>query len=467
VSIPDTFDHARQHHQAGRLAEAEAIYREILAAEPRHADALHLLGVIAGQTGRKEEAVDFIRQAVALRPNHPEMHKNLGVALNAAGRTDEAIAAYRQAVTLKPDYAEAHRNLGNALYVQGWLDEAIEAYHQAVALDASQPEVRNNLGNALHKTGRHDEAIAEYRAALRLRPGFATASNNLGIALKSAGRADEAIAAYRDAIATKPDYADAFGNLAHALREQGRTAEAVAAYRSAIELKPDSPEWRHVLAALTGDQSSSSTPASYVRNLFDPYAGEFDAHLVEQLGYRVPELFLESITAIAPDRRFDILDLGCGTGLCGVQFRAIAKVLTGVDLSPAMIAKAAEKDIYDRLITGDIAGAMRDQEASFDLILAGDLFVYVGDLRDAFAAAARTLRDGGLFAFSLERHDGEGFVLHSKVRFAHSLAYVRELSRTHHFSEVLVREIAVRKSGADDIPGWIVLLRKPSAPAAE
>ena len=127
-----------------------------------------------------------------------------------------------------------------------------------------------------------------------------------------------------------------------------------------------------------------------------------------------------------------------------------------------MIAKAAARDIYDRLITGDVAEAMRDEEGSFDLILAGDLFIYVGDLGEVFPAAARTLRDGGLFAFSLERHDGEGFVLHSKVRFAHSLGYIRELARQHHFAEVHTREITVRKEGAKDVAGWLVVLRKAS-----
>ena len=500
MDIPQAFEHARERHRSGRLPEAEALYRQILAAEPRHTDALHLLGVLAGQTGRSEAAVEFIRQAIALRPDHAEAHKNLGIALRACGKMDDAIAAYREAIALQPDYAEAHKNLGSAMYHIGRLDEAIAAYRRAIALKPDfseahgnlgvalrengqldeaiaacrraialkpdQPDFHNNLGNALHDQGQAEEAIASYRAALLLKPDFAVACNNLGIVLKERGRHDEAAAAFRKVTELKPDCADAFGNLGHALKSQDRRDEAVAAYRRAIALKPDSPDWQHVLAALTGEHSPTTTPASYVRKLFDPYARDFDAHLVGQLDYRVPEELLDAVLGVAPGGQFDILDLGCGTGLCGVAFRAHAKILTGVDLSPGMIAQAEARGIYGRLITGDLAEAMRDAEENCDLVLAGDLFGYVGDLSGVFCAVARTLRSGGLFAFSLERHDGAGFVLHSKVRFAHSLGYIRELSQSHGFTELDVREIAVRKSGADDVPGWIVVLQKPSHPAA-
>ncbi len=258
----------------------------------------------------------------------------------------------------------------------------------------------------------------------------------------------------------QPDNPDIFGNLGNVLKQEGRLDEAIAAYRSAVRLKPASPDWQHILAALTGDHSSSTTPASYVRKLFDPYAREFDVHLVAKLHYRVPEQLLEAVLAVARGRKFDILDLGCGTGLCGVAFRSLANSLTGADLSPAMIAQAGVRGIYDRLLTADLAEALQADEGC-DLVLAGDLFIYTGDLSQIFPATARALRPGGLFAFSLERHDGEGFILHSKVRFAHSLAYIRELSARHHLAELHVHEVTLRKSGPHDVPGWIVVLQKP------
>ena len=146
-------------------------------------------------------------------------------------------------------------------------------------------------------------------------------------------------------------------------------------FRRAIALKPDSPDWQHLLAALTGDSSPTTTPASYVRSLFDSYAGEFDAHLVDTLGYRVPELLLAAVLALAPQRKLDILDLGCGTGLCGVHFRPHAQRLTGVDLSQPMLAKAAARGIYDSLVSADAAEFLHADNVPFDLVLAADVFV--------------------------------------------------------------------------------------------
>ena len=183
VTVPEAFALAVQHHRAGRLAEAEAIYRQILAVDPRHPGALHLLGVVAHQVGRNDVAVEMILQAIALAPIIPEFHSNLGEAYRTLGRLDEAIAAYRRAIELKPDYAEAHSNLGFVLKDQSRIDEAIAACRCALALNPDFPEAHNNLGNALEAQGQLDEALAAYRRGLQLKPDFAEAHSNLIYAL--------------------------------------------------------------------------------------------------------------------------------------------------------------------------------------------------------------------------------------------------------------------------------------------
>jgi tetratricopeptide (TPR) repeat protein len=241
VTLQQQLKSGISHHQAGRLAEAERIYRQVLAQHPDHADALNLLGVLVGQAGRRDAAVELIRRAIRIKPDYAEAHGNLGIALKDKGQLDEAIAAYRHAIALRPNYTEAYYNLGNALKGKGQLDEAIAAYRQAIALRPNFPEAHCNLGIALKDKGRFDEAIAAYRRAIALRPNYAEAHCNLASALKDTGQLDEAITAYRQAISLRPNFAEAYSNLGNALTDRGQLDEAIAAFRQAITLNPNLP----------------------------------------------------------------------------------------------------------------------------------------------------------------------------------------------------------------------------------
>ncbi|MGD0140956.1 MAG: tetratricopeptide repeat protein [Tepidisphaeraceae bacterium] len=220
MTLQQQFESGVSHHQAGRFAEAERIYRQVLVQQPDHADALHLLGVLAVQAGRLDAAVDFIRRAIAICSTNAIYYSNLGNALKDKKQLDQAIASYRQAIRLKPDYAEAHNNLGIALRNKGQFDEAITAYREAIRLKPDLAGAHYNMGVAFRRMGQLDAAIAAYRQAIRLKPNYAKAHNNLGIVLLDAGQPDEAIAAYRQTIRLRPDFAEAHGNLLLALNYQ-------------------------------------------------------------------------------------------------------------------------------------------------------------------------------------------------------------------------------------------------------
>jgi protein O-GlcNAc transferase len=241
-NIEKTFQGAIAHHQAGRLPQAESLYRQILAQKPRHAGALHYLGVIAHQQGRNQVAADLIGQAIAIEPDNAEAYGNLGNALMEIGRLDEAIMACRQAVRLKPRLPAAYTNLGNALKSKGQLDEAVAVHRHAISLKPDSPEAHNNLGSVLLEQNQLAEAIAAYRRAISLQPRYAKAHYNLGAALQKTGQLDEAIAAYRAAIALNPNSAESWNDLGNALRETGQRDQAVAAYRQAITLRPDAAQ---------------------------------------------------------------------------------------------------------------------------------------------------------------------------------------------------------------------------------
>lgn len=227
-----------RHHQGGRFAEAERLYREILAIDPNHADSLHLLGMIAYQMGSHDTAVDLIERAIKRNAKVSYYHCNLGLVLSAQGKLDAAIARYRQALALQPDYVEACNNLGNALMDQGKLEEAVTCLRRALSLNPKVAETHNNLGNVLKDQGKLGEAVACYRQALALRPDYAEAHSNLGNALTVQKRLDEAVACYRQALALKPDIAEVHNNLGTALKDQGKPDEALACYRRALALKP-------------------------------------------------------------------------------------------------------------------------------------------------------------------------------------------------------------------------------------
>ncbi|KAA0575084.1 tetratricopeptide repeat protein [Azospirillum sp. Sh1] len=226
------------HHQAGRLAEAERGYRAVLTAEPRNADALHLLGVVALQSGRAGEAVTLIGKALAQAKGVPDYWDNLGSALSAAGRPDDAVQAHRKAATLDPQGAQRRHNLGNALGVLGHHEEAEQAFAAALALKPDYAKAWYNLGNGHAARHRHGDAVAALDHAVRLVPGMVEAHNNLGDALAMSGRLDEAIAQHRLVARHRPDDATAQYNLGAVLQQKGALESAEIAYRQALKRNP-------------------------------------------------------------------------------------------------------------------------------------------------------------------------------------------------------------------------------------
>jgi tetratricopeptide (TPR) repeat protein len=272
----DLFSLAWKYHQAGNLAHAEQLYRQLLGADPSHADgwcflgaaclaqgkstdaetyfrrALQIvpdyvsahtyLGMLLAQQGRFDEAVESFHQGIRAQPQNAEIHNNLGLALARQGKMGEAVASYRHALRLSPDYAAAHYNLGLALNGQGHLDAAVIEFQQALQCQPHYPEAWNDLANALAQQQKLDEAVNAYRNALQLRPQYAECQYNLGVVLVKQAKHEAAIAHYQEALRITPDYADAHYNLANALHGRGMMQEALTHYLRAQQLRPHHPE---------------------------------------------------------------------------------------------------------------------------------------------------------------------------------------------------------------------------------
>lgn len=256
VSIQQAFDQVLRLRRAGRGADADSLYRHVVAQIPNEPNALHTLGVMAHRAGQNEFAEDLIRRAIGLAPDDAEYHENLGVVLVAGERWADAAAAFERAVELDPSVAETCLNAAHALRRTGRAAEAAARYRQAIALRPDLFAAHNNLGNLLRERGNLDEAIASYRKAIEIRPDYVEAQNNLASALLETGEPDEAVALYRRAVAARPNLPELHNNLGKALRASGDVPAAIAAHEKALSLRPDDADahWNLSLMLLLSGQ---------------------------------------------------------------------------------------------------------------------------------------------------------------------------------------------------------------------
>jgi len=414
---------AAAHLRGGRLRDAELLYRQVLAEAPQHVEAMRGLARVAERVGRLDAAALILRQAVSGALDHAALHAHLGELYRKLARWDEAEAFCARATALDPALVDAWYNLGVVAQVQGRFETAQTHYERVVKLDAHHAAGWYNLGHVLMALEDAAGAARCFERASTLLPQEAEPWVNLGLAQEKLGAKNQALAAFERALAL------------------GVSARV-----------------RYHIAALTGRDVPAGAPPEHVTAVFDEMAERFDRHLVDKLDYHVPE----KLTALLLHQRAalgEVADLGCGTGLCGPLLKPHATRLVGVDLSPAMIAKAQARGTYDELHVGEMNAFLASRPAAFDVALAADVLVYVGDLQPLFAAVRRALRPGGLWAFSVEGHDGPGYLLRATRRYAHSAAYLREAA--HGFDVVVLEETMIRREAREPVTGYVAVLRAP------
>ena len=315
ASLNELFQSALSLHQAGHLAEAQSLYRQVLAADARHFDSLHLLGLSLVQSGETSAGIDHMRRAIAIRNDFPEAHYNLGHALLTQGEADDALSEISRAIELNPRDAQYHLEAGNALKDLARLTEAIAAYDAAIALEPRMAEAWNNRGIALKDTGRHEEALASYDRALALQPRYVEAHSNRGNALKELRWFDESLASHDRAIALKPGYVEAHYNRGNVLSDLKRPEEALESFDAALRLNPDHAEARNNKAHLLLGQGrfpegfadygarwrSANAPAQPLQAGIAPWTGETGGHLLLWAEQGIgDEIFYASMLSLLP-----------------------------------------------------------------------------------------------------------------------------------------------------------------------
>ncbi len=349
----------------------------------------------------------------------------------------------------------------DALVAQGRAGEAVILLRVLVEQGRGGLLLRSHLVRALIAAGDSAAALDTARQSASLYPGVAVAAVTLGEALLAAGHLPTAIGEFQRALRLDPSLSEARLRLGEAWLEAGEAQKALEAF-DAVEDAETAPHLADRIAEASAMQERPRSDPRYVRHLFDQFSSDYDERMLGQLGYGAPAILRSLADLVIPDRsrRYSILDLGCGTGLAGAAFKDIASTLDGVDLSPAMIAKARSRDIYRELIIADLESALVGVDCEYDLLLAADTLVYLGDLAKAFEGARRRLRPGGTFLFTAEKKAGDGFELGPKRRWRHSETYLRREASRARFEITGFLDCHPRTEAGVPVDGYAVALRK-------
>lgn len=412
------------------FAAAESFYKRALRHNAMHLDANYLLGTLYAEQGELVKALKFLRQAAEINPRSHMIQNNLGNIYKLSGQFDKAIDCYQLALNFEPNMPEVHNNLGNIYKNQEQFVEAETCYRRALLLRPDFVEVYCNLGGVLRSLKKFQQAIENYRKALALSPAFKAAYEGLGICYAELGERDQAITSFN----------------------------------RYLELDPgDNSEVKLRLAQLNAAEIPKHYPAAVMLATYEKKAQNWDADIQrpgeEFLGPEHVREMLEQLK-LPQARQLDVLDIGCGTGVCGEYLRGYAKHLEGVDLSPHMLAQAQKKKYYDKLECADAISYMQGSQRSFDLIIASGVLILFGDLMPAFQAVAGLLKPGGVFVFTLYRSESDAVMVRHNLHFAHSAAYVRETVEAADLQVVLLEQKVHEYDLGKPQSGWIGALRK-------
>lgn len=385
------------------------------------------------------------------------------IAAHQAGRMKEAAAGYQRVLRKHPRDPDALHFYGLLHFHRGESVEAVRLIMHSLQHAPGNPHAWNNLGNILSTQDKMDEAREAYRRVTVLAPALGVAWYNLGICLRDAGEFAAAAEHFRTAIKHQPDLVRAYEYLALLLYRVGDFEQAAQVYENWLACDPANPVARHMAAATSGMNTPERADKQYVVKIFDRFAAAFDRSL-ENLGYRAPEVVVSALAShiVAPSGALDVLDAGCGTGLCGPLLRPLCKRLVGVDLSAKMIERAEKRGGYDELIVSELCEFMQSRQRRFDVVVSADTLEYFGALDQVSRAANHTLREGGLFLFTVEALPAdatEPYKLLVHGRYAHSDQYVRSSLEAAGFEVLELRSEVLRMERLQEVAGYLVVAR--------
>lgn len=438
--------------------QAQRYYEQALTLQPKSVTAMFNLALCLLQNNKLLHAKNCLEKAVSLDAKHLAAWSQLGKLYMAEKAYRLAKNCYDHILQFDTDHAESYAQLA-LIYLQQDNDEkGLSLLEKAFTLQPDLEALDHNLACVyLHKR-KYEKALKHWLRYLQQDPK--ATHYNIGVCYLYMGRYKEALDHFQHMLSVYPNHHATLVNLGACALQQNHRDQAIRYYQQAYDLQPQD-EIAYLLAALTNKDEYASAPISYVTDLFNQYAHNYDSHLTNVLSYRVPHAIFQLVTrTINPRSKYlYTVDIGCGTGLCGELLSPVSRKLVGIDIADNMLDKAREKNIYDILIHKALPEGLHDFR-DVDLIVAGDFFPYVGDLDAIFNAISHALRAGGHVAFTTEKSLSDGFELQENARFMHSFQYVSEVLLRNGFTLVAYENTQLRTHQRDYVEGLCYVASK-------
>lgn len=447
--------------EQGKDEQSLESFQKAIDIEPTSADAYANMAATLRSMGRLFEALPLYEKALQTDGHNPVIYTGYGIALELDGKIDDAFAAYTKAIEISPEYADAYAHRGSILLGQNKIKQAVSDLRKATELNKEHGEAWLDLGVALYKDGLYLEAMEAYRKAIILNPDNPEVCNNLAIAVHQAGDLKEAAGLCFNALALDKDFAEVHNTLAAILGDMYKEDKelAIGTAKAWVKHCPKNKIAAHTLAAFINDNSKEKASPEYLKEHFDGFAETFDTTL-SALKYKAPDLIADEIKRLKIKNAV-ILDLGCGTGLCGQRLRELSSTLRGLDVSPLMLDKARRTNIYDELVESEAEEYLEHIKNEYDIISAADVLCYFGRLDNIFQAIRQALKAGGAFVFTLEQNTktDDDYLLQPSGRFCHTERYARSQLEKIGFHNITVTSATIRFEDKNQVSGMLISAR--------
>lgn len=416
-------------HKAGQHATAQSLYKKILKSNPAHIDANYMLGTLLAETGQASNALKYMKQAEHQAPTSQYIKNNLGNVYRMLGNYDDASAKYNEALSIQPDMTQA----------------------------------LNNLAIVQRRLSDNQQAIALYKSAISVSPGFVEAHYNLGKSYWDEGQYDDALACFKRVLELEPDHALATQELGNYYLKQNNSEKAIEYFEKYLTLvAEDTCGAQLKLSYLNVGEMPDRQPEQLIKQTYEKKARTWDKDVDQaDMAFLGPQHIEEAVAELGLEsKELAILDIGCGTGLCGPYLKKYAKQLHGVDLSSDMLALANKKNLYDELVCDDIVNYVDATNNSYDLIVGSGVMIFFGDLKGVLEKIAARTNDTGHFIFTLYKSNHDDIEIRDNMHFAHSKQYIERVSSEVGFKVKEIKSVVHEYENEQPQPGFVVSLIK-------